>query len=142
MEDDHVDRLGVQARQRVELTSTNRSIGLIALMVHVREPQSKRPFANNSASWSALSRPSRDERARPFRIEVPAFGDASLTLALAVAQLELEFLGSSPRMRSAPLRLFFAGPVVRARRPKPDPIPNSAVKRLSANGTVSQDPGE
>ena len=26
--------------------------------------------------------------------------------------------------------------------PKPDPIPNSAVKLLSANGTVSQDPGE
>ena len=26
--------------------------------------------------------------------------------------------------------------------PEPDPIPNSAVKRLSANGTVSQDPGE
>ena len=28
MEDDHVDRLDVQARQRVELTSTNRSIEL------------------------------------------------------------------------------------------------------------------
>ena len=26
--------------------------------------------------------------------------------------------------------------------PEPDPIPNSAVKLLSANGTVSQDPGE
>ena len=26
--------------------------------------------------------------------------------------------------------------------PKPDPISNSAVKLLSANGTVSQDPGE
>src|SRR6195952_158311 len=25
---------------------------------------------------------------------------------------------------------------------RPDPIPNSAVKRLSAHGTVSQDPGE
>ena len=36
MEDDHVDRLDVQARQRAELTSTNRSIGLIALMIRVR----------------------------------------------------------------------------------------------------------
>ncbi len=36
MEDDHVDRLDVQARQRVELTSTNRPIGLIALMIHAR----------------------------------------------------------------------------------------------------------
>src|SRR4051794_11543982 len=38
VEDDHVDRPGVQARQRVELTGTNRSIGLIPLMVHVRGP--------------------------------------------------------------------------------------------------------
>ncbi len=36
MEDDHVDRLDVQARQRVELTSTNRPIGLIALVIHAR----------------------------------------------------------------------------------------------------------
>ena len=36
MEDDHVDRLDVQVRQRAELTSTNRSIGLIALMIRVR----------------------------------------------------------------------------------------------------------
>ena len=36
VEDDHVDRPDVQARQRVELTGTNRSTGLIALMIHVR----------------------------------------------------------------------------------------------------------
>ena len=33
MEDHHVDRLGVEAQQCVKLTSTNRSIGLIALIV-------------------------------------------------------------------------------------------------------------
>jgi ABC-type uncharacterized transport system YnjBCD ATPase subunit len=38
--------------------------------------------------------------------------------------------------------LSLAGPVVGARRAEPDPISNSAVKRLSADGTVSQDPGE
>jgi hypothetical protein len=32
VEDHHVDRLDVEARQRVELTSTNRSIGFIALI--------------------------------------------------------------------------------------------------------------
>jgi len=32
--------------------------------------------------------------------------------------------------------------VVMARGPTPDPIPNSAVKTLSANGTASQDVGE
>jgi hypothetical protein len=36
VEDDHVDRPGVQARQRVELTGTNRPTGLIALMIRVR----------------------------------------------------------------------------------------------------------
>jgi hypothetical protein len=45
VEDDHVDRPGVQARQRVELTGTNRSIGLIPLMVHVRGRVRKDRFA-------------------------------------------------------------------------------------------------
>jgi len=34
------------------------------------------------------------------------------------------------------------GPVVMARGQAPDPIPNSAVKTLSADGTASQDAGE
>jgi hypothetical protein len=38
--------------------------------------------------------------------------------------------------------LSFAGPVIWARSQEPDPISNSAVKLLSADGTVSQDPGE
>ena len=38
--------------------------------------------------------------------------------------------------------MFLAGLVAFARCRRPDPIPNSAVKRLSAHGTVSQDPGE
>jgi hypothetical protein len=36
VEDDHVDRPGVEAQQCVKLTGTNRSIGLIVLMIHVR----------------------------------------------------------------------------------------------------------
>ena len=47
VEDDHVDRPGVQARQRVELTGTNRPTGLIALMIRVRikteHPHDPRP---------------------------------------------------------------------------------------------------
>lgn len=38
--------------------------------------------------------------------------------------------------------LPFAGLVVMAGRNAPDPIPNSAVKLPSANGTPSQDAGE
>jgi hypothetical protein len=33
VEDHHVDRLGVEVQQCMKLTSTNRSIGLIALIV-------------------------------------------------------------------------------------------------------------
>ena len=45
-----------------------------------------------------------------------------------------------PLIRCLPLSL--AGPVIGARSQEPDPISNSAVKLLSADGTVSQDPGE
>ena len=38
--------------------------------------------------------------------------------------------------------LSFAGPVAGAKSIKPDPISNSAVKLFSADGTVSQVPGE
>ena len=38
--------------------------------------------------------------------------------------------------------VFFADLVVLARGPGPDPIPNSNVKSLRANGTKSQDLGE
>ena len=37
MEDDHVDRLGVEVRQRMKLTSTNRSIGLIVPIAHAHQ---------------------------------------------------------------------------------------------------------
>jgi hypothetical protein len=39
-------------------------------------------------------------------------------------------------------RMFFADPVVIARVSKPDPIPNSTVKTLCADGTKSQGLGE
>ena len=38
--------------------------------------------------------------------------------------------------------LSFAGLVALSEVARPDPIPNSAVKRFSANGTLSQDTGE
>ena len=58
--------------------------------------------------------------ARP--VEVPAFpGDASLRSCL-------------------PFVLRRSGDL--SEEPEPDPISNSAVKLLSADGTVSQDPGE
>jgi hypothetical protein len=34
VEDDHVDRPGVEVRQRMKLTGTNSSIGLIVLIIY------------------------------------------------------------------------------------------------------------
>ena len=53
MEDDHVDRPGVEERQRLKLTGTNSSIGLIVLI----------PYAHRETRWS-------DQRSRV----VSAFG--------------------------------------------------------------------
>ncbi len=38
--------------------------------------------------------------------------------------------------------MSFAGLVAFSEVARPDPIPNSAVKRFRANGTLSQDTGE
>ena len=94
--DHHVDRPGVEAQQCVQLTGTNRSIGLNVLMTHAHQ------------GWL-------------FQVEWPR---------------------SSTRRKSSLLPLSFAGLVVVARSKEPDPIPNSAVKLLSADGTMSQDLGE
>lgn len=99
VEDDHVDRLGVEVRQRMKLTSTNRSIGLIVPIAHAHLQMSdvfktKRVGSTNSpASQSGL---------RPL--------DANLALCRP---------GGSGGV---------AAPV---------PIPNTAVKRPSADGTSS-----
>ena len=47
MEDDHVDRPGVDAQQCVQLTGTNRSFGLIALVAKAREKED-RPMSSSS----------------------------------------------------------------------------------------------
>ena len=93
MEDDHVDRPGVDAQQCVQLTGTNRSFGLIALVAKAREKEDKTSSSSNE---------------NPVLLQPT----------------------------------FFAGLVALGEAIRPDPIPNSAVKRLRANGTLSQDTGE
>ena len=39
MGDDHVDRPGVEVRQRMKLTGTNRSIDLIVLVASAHQPE-------------------------------------------------------------------------------------------------------
>ena len=94
MEDHHVDRLGVEAQQCVKLTSTNRSIGLIALIIS----------------------------AHSFRATGPGL-------------LEREWTSTKTRLRFQKPVLCWPGDTGGA--PTPDPIPNSAVKGSSADGTVS-----
>ena len=98
MEDHHVDRLGVEAQQCVKLTSTNRSIGLIAFIV--------------SAHLYLRYRASR------------------YLSALCVERMEIGHVRT--RFVTA---LRWPGDTGGA--PTPDPIPNSAVKGSSADGTVS-----
>ena len=92
MEDDHVDRPGVEERQRLKLTGTNSSIGLIVLI----------PYAHLGA----------------------------ILRIVALAQKQL--LEQRALCRPG----GYGGAAA------PDPIPNSAVKRSSADGTSSQDAGE
>ncbi len=44
VEDDHVDRPGVEVRQRMKLTGTNSSIGLIVLIARAHLPLNAKAF--------------------------------------------------------------------------------------------------
>ena len=92
MIDHHVDRLGVEGQQCPELTSTNRSIGLIT-------------------SNATIARSDKLEDTKTKVHTKPS--------TIAHQKEPLDDL------------------VAIARGNTPDPIPNSAVKTLSANGTAS-----
>ena len=111
MEDDHVDRPGVEAPQGVELTGTNSSIGLIALI----------------KQCSSL----RSEEIRATR------GDPKRMMGGENSPIRSP-QGFEPRPVASP----FCRPGDYSGVAAPDPIPNSAVKRPSADGTPSQDAGE
>ena len=90
MEDDHVDRPGVEVQQCMKLTGTNSSIGLIVLI----------PCAHHDSD------------------------------------------GRRERQTASRLKRALCRPGGYGGAAAPDPIPNSAVKRSSADGTASQDAGE
>jgi hypothetical protein len=110
--DDHVDRPGVEVRQRTKLTGTNRSFGLIALIYQC--PSEKAGHVE-----------------RPVRRAWCARGDRWTVNA------------DRRRRRPAPhTPVVLCRPGGPCEGPKPDPIPNSAVKPFSAHGTKSQGLGE
>ena len=102
MVDHHVDRLGVEAEQSVQPTSTNRSIDALG-----------------------HSRPAARIR------KTPKGGGRSLEDIFSITCNSLLIFpeGTSPQGG-------LAGLVAIARGKTPDPIPNSAVKTLSADGTA------
>ena len=112
MVDHHVDRPEVKAGQPVQLTGTNRSIGLIHTGAAPPRPTTAR-----------VQRPAARRGTPPPRFQPGAAqrGHTADTL----------------RLTSHPHR-GLAGLVAIARGQTPDPIPNSAVKTLCAHGTAAQ----
>ena len=130
MEDDHVDRPGVEERQRLKLTGTNSSIGLIVLI----------PYAHRETRWS-------DQRSRMSGPYGPMLREGAGNRRRAVALAGLRACArkpqTSPWHRKQLLeQRAFCRPGGYGGAAAPDPIPNSAVKRSSADGTSSQDAGE
>ena len=58
MEDHHVDRPDVEARQRAQLTGTNRSFDLIVLIIkeRPRDANGMTSFAGGSRQWAVGSK--------------------------------------------------------------------------------------
>jgi hypothetical protein len=97
VEDNHVDRPGVEAQQCVKLTGTNSSIGLITLIYNAHQGiGGNRPAKRRAAIVELYS-----------------------------------------RIRVAPIFSVFCWLGGYCEEPEPDPIPNSAVKLLSADDTSS-----
>ena len=118
MEDHHVDRLDVEAWQHVKLTSTNCSIGLIAGRLQDPSGTDRRPL--------------KPPRTAARFVDTNCFD-------------QLNFFGYRTHPSGADVRMIaacsahhaFGRPGGYSGGATPDPIPNSAVKTPSADGTVS-----
>jgi len=60
VEDDHVDRPGVEERQRLKLTGTNSSIGLIVLIPYAHSRRNPKDCRQMSDGWH-----NKDQRTAP-----------------------------------------------------------------------------
>ena len=121
MVDHHVDRPEVEARRRVQLTGTNRSIGLIALIVHAHAKERGR-------------RNQPEKRFSRLRLRKSAGQARGLRARYAIPPDQVRWLKACFTV--------FCWSGGSSEEPEPDPIPNSAVKLPSANDTSSQDVGK
>ena len=125
VEDHHVDRPGVEAWQHVKLTGTNNSIGLIFF---VAKTNSEKSIACSGKALQRTTKPKTDTLhsipSTKTRYENQHHRPQSHEQAP----------GSGPAPLPDP---SIDGLVATARGEPPDPIPNSAVKTLRADGTAS-----
>jgi hypothetical protein len=104
----------VEAQQCVKLSLTNRPFGLIS-----------NSRAQRSIPATQKQRSTRDQIATHIKTHDTNTVHGSLQTVFA------------PQKGEKTLVLRFDDPVVMAKAPTPDPIPNSVVKSFSANGTAS-----
>jgi hypothetical protein len=182
VEDDHVDRPDVDAQQCVQLTGTNHSNDLIALIINPSpaQPRMRLSRGEHRKCSSDLREGASLRRTSAMRSIVgssrcvaprnpprthPAFVEQRLSRGEQTrsrSQIRIPkprsqkdpasaTIAPQSRCRGPDNRRAMAGGCFKTvlRRPgdfcratRPDPIPNSAVKRPSANGTMSQDLGE
>ena len=136
MVDHHVDRPDVEAQQCVKLTGTNRSIGLILCQDRKSETRSQKsePWllpsrAAANPEYGANARRETDQRPIHEYEQTPQSRTSEDPERLSGFWfLTFWLLSSGPSID---------GLVATARGDPPDPIPNSAVKTLRADGTAS-----
>jgi hypothetical protein len=144
VEDDHVDRPGVDVQQCMKLTGTNSPIGLIVLIDHVHQRALGR---DDDAVLS--SRAHRDLRSLPCRRRAKRLAAALRPVWVKTPQVQRQNeptcsqkTNEANASASFSINIALKRPGGHGGAAAPVPIPNTAVKRPSANGTSSQDAGE
>lgn len=134
MEDDHVDRPGVEVRQRMKLTGTNSSIGLIVLIDYAHRTSFDVP---DLCPGAVAALPLRSGRAAPQ-------GATATWPCGALLRRPQEGSKTCSKKENRLTPASFSKHIVALCRPggyggvaAPVPFPNTAVKRPCAHGTSS-----
>ncbi len=135
MEDHHVDRPDVEAQQCVKLTGTNRSIGLILSRHQKSGTRNQSDLMPDTRYLIPETEPRRVQRQDPMKTNPPK--RQNQTLHDPMPDNRSTITPDSWNLIPDTRIPSFDGLVAMARGPTPDPIPNSAVKTLSADGTAS-----
>ncbi len=141
MVDHHVDRPGVEVRQRMQLTGTNSSIDLITPIYNIHQAKLDVSSVLTLSRLTPL-RSGRGGASAPARSRVLIVICTKDGKANEAVSKHTPLLPYSPTALTQLLICVLRRPGGYGGAAAPDPFPNSAVKRSSANGTSSQDAGE